>query len=269
MGSAMSFMHGFSEGGVYEAIIDAIVFNAAAIPAMFLGKTLQNSFRERGGWLDVGHGLFDSFFPWIFPPQPWQWVGLPADFPFQFDAGYQIFEELKKLIPGSQYLPDPYSALQNITDPEKSQEMLKEILRDPYKQIAKDILTPGKFCSDAVDITNNLLTNFQDIVQRGIGIQTPTIFSFHDGGTADRTGLAFLEKGERVIPFKGARSDENNISALIVEVKALRADLQNANSVINFNIEGNVIGDENAFNNFVKKIDYTLTKIRRREYGPS
>jgi len=36
--------------------------------------------------------------------------------------------------------------------------------------------------------------------------------------------------------------------------------------VINFNIEGNLIADENTFDEFVEKIDYRLTKLAGRRY---
>jgi hypothetical protein len=169
-GSGYSFLHGFYKGGLYGAIAEAIAFNATAIPSMFAGKYAGNKFMAEGGWVDVGHGFFDSLFGWL-PKLP--------KLPFM------------PHIPGLPMILQP----DIVTDPDKAKDMLLDIIRAPYEQVAKDLMTPGKYYSEPLSVLGNNLSN--------LGRITKDYFlpKFHDGTDyVPRTGLALVEEGEKIIP---------------------------------------------------------------------
>ncbi len=167
MGSGFSFLHGFmTKGGLLGGILEAIAFNATAIPSMFGSKFMADKFRAKGGWMeDIGYGFFDMI------PLP----RLPFDIP---------------LIPGLPGLLQPKSYL----DPQEGRRLILDLVRAPYEQIAKDILTPNKYWSEPIDLVGNLLHNIQNV---GENLLFP---KFHEGiDYVPRTGPAILERGERVI----------------------------------------------------------------------
>ena len=166
LGSGGSFVHGFSRGGIWGAIAEAIAFNATAIPTMFASKYAGNKFMSEGGWVDVGHGFFDMF---KLPKLP-------------FMPSFNI--------PGLPNILQP----SNVLDPEKGKAMLLDIVRAPYEQVAKDLLTPGKYFSEPLSVLGNNLSNLGRITKEYF------IPKFHEGTSyVPESGLAYLEKGERVV----------------------------------------------------------------------
>lgn len=168
-GSGGSFLHGFYKGGIWGAIAEAIAFNATAIPSMFAGKYAGNKFLGEGGWVDVGHGLFDIF---KLPRLPF----LP-----------------KFNIPGLPKFFQPNVVL----DPEAGKAMLLDIARAPYEQVARDLLTPGKYFSEPLNVLGNNLSNLGRITREYF------LPKFHEGGTVAQSGMASVEAGETIIPRGG------------------------------------------------------------------
>ena len=167
MGSAGSFLHGFAtKGGLIGGILEAIAFNATVIPTIFASKYAANKLLAKGGWMeDVGYGFFD-------------WIPLPK-LPFNIP-----------IIPGLPGLLQPKSYL----DPQEGRRLILDIVRAPYEQIAKDILTPGKYWSEPIDLVGNLLHNMKEI---GGNLLMP---KFHGGiDFVPQTGPAYLERGEKIV----------------------------------------------------------------------
>jgi hypothetical protein len=172
-GSGFSFLHGFYKGvsggplaGIIAGILEAIAFNATAIPLMFISKYAADKFRSEGGWMDVGHGFFD-FIPSIH---------LPFHIP---------------TLPGLPGFLQPNLDL----DMEEAKKMILDIVRSPYEQVAKDILTPNKYFSEPLAGIGNNLSNLYRISNN---LFMP---KFHGGiDYVPNTGPAMLEEGERVVP---------------------------------------------------------------------
>ena len=72
--------------------------------------------------------------------------------------------------------------------------MILDIIRAPYRQVAKDILTPGKFYSDAIAVAG---ANMSDFLRLNQAYFTP---QFQRGiDYVPQTGPAIVHEGERII----------------------------------------------------------------------
>jgi len=213
IGGAGSAIHGFIKGGgFYGAIAELITFFTVAIPAMFAGKFLANQFKAEGGMLDVGHGLRLPGLPRIFDPILAPLKGLPIIGPI----------------------------ITLTTDPEGAWEYIKNLIRLPLEQIAKDLVTPGIYYPSGIDTIKTIL--------KGI----PEVLGFQQGGILPRTGFFYGHGGERVLSKEDTRAYEG------------------AGITINsplIHIGGNLIADKQVFDDFVEDIEYALDKRSKRVYA--
>ena len=228
LGTLMSAAHGFYKGGPFGALAEAIMFNATAIPAMFVGKLAGNKFFKDGGPIDVGYG-FGSFFSSILSPIH---KIISAD-PIGKKIISPVYKTLFGILPHelADYLPeDPYTVMERISDPEFIQEILKKMLRTPYEQIAKDLLTPGRYTSNPIDTVSTMLNGLNDVTKAAFGMKKTPLDWFHDGTDfVPRTGVYHLDRGERVVDADTNRQLSRaggDSHELIAEIRALRADLQ-------------------------------------------
>ena len=90
-----------------------------------------------------------------------------------------------------------------MTDPKEAERVLREMIQQPYEQVAKDIMTPGKYYSDPIDVVTNNLKNLGKVWETFTGARLPGFRSGID--YVPQTGPAMLHQGERVI------SKEDNV----------------------------------------------------------
>ncbi len=187
IGCGASFLHGFlTKGGFWGGITEAIAFNATAIPSMFAGKYLSNQFKADGGWMDVGHG-WGSFFSSLVSP----FHGVTSALSSAFNATIGNLPGL------GQYIPNPFVLGQIMTDPKEAERVLREMIQQPYEQVAKDIMTPGKYYSDPIDVVTNNIKNLGHVWETFTGATLPGFRAGID--YVPQTGPAMLHQGERVI----------------------------------------------------------------------
>jgi len=157
LGTGFSFLHGFMHGGTFiTGITEAIAFCATAIPSMFISKYAGNKFRSEGGWIDEGHG-FGQGIGQIIRPFTKPLGGIT-------DSFSDLFKRTLGNLPGiGQYIPNPFALGQILQDPEKAQGMILEAIREPFKQVAKDILTPNKYYSDPLKVAEENLKSLKEL----------------------------------------------------------------------------------------------------------
>ncbi len=193
IGCGASFLHGFlTKGGFWGGISEAIAFNATAIPSMFAGKYLSNQFKADGGRIDVGHGWGDFLHT------------ITSPFHAVTSALSSVFNATIGNLPGlGQYIPNPFVLGQIMTDPKEAERVLREMIQQPYEQVAKDIMTPGKYYSDPIDVVTNNIKNLGKVWETFTGAKLPGFRAGID--YVPQTGPAMLHQGERVI------SKEDNV----------------------------------------------------------
>ncbi len=186
IGCGASFLHGLYKGGPWGGIAEAIMFNATAIPSMFIGKLLSNQFKAEGGWIDVGHG-WGSWWRRIF--DPFGWLGPLSN----------MFDSIKKMFPGfiSQYIPNPFRLGQLISDPKEMERVLREIIQKPYEQVAKDVMTPNKYYTDPLDTITSNIKNLGNVWNMLTDSKLPF---FYSGGLTPQAIIAGEKGPEWVVP---------------------------------------------------------------------
>jgi hypothetical protein len=153
---------------------------------MFAGKYLSNQFKADGGWMDVGHG-WGSFFSSLISP----FHGVTSALSSAFNATIGN-------IPGlGQYAPNPFRLGEIFTDPKEAERVLRNLIQGPYEQIAKDVMTPGKYWSDPINTVTSNITNLGKVWKEFTGAKLPF---FHSGiDFVPQTGPAYLERGEKIV----------------------------------------------------------------------
>jgi len=193
IGGGASFGHGFYKGGgPLSGLAEMALFFAEAVPTMFLTKLIGDKLHASGGWIDVPHGWFSD----VFDPG-----GVVSD----VTGGLR--DALVSITPGGlqSLIPrDPLEQAKLMSDPEYAKKMLLDLIRGPLEQTAKDLVTPGVFYSDPLDIISDILSNSKEVFEGLTGIEIPSFRSGTD--YVPRTGLAYVHQGEKITPAAGNKS---------------------------------------------------------------
>jgi hypothetical protein len=187
IGTLASAVHGFFKGFIPGAIAEAVAFNISAIGGAFGGKALSEGFglghAEGGPIKNVGYGFFDWLNPFDNPVT--RAIGLPDP---------------------EDYLPDwapkPGNALDTL-DPEYVLEKIKQVVREPYKQVAKDLLTPGVNWSGPIDGIVSSLKLLETLFKDSLGLGEKK----HSGGmVGSDERMIIAQTGEGILSRQGMRN---------------------------------------------------------------
>jgi len=163
--------------------------------------------------------------------------GLPSIFDPITDPLADVFAPILAPLEG---LPVIGPLITAITSPEGFWEMVKELIRLPLEQIAKDLVTPGIYAPRGIDTIKTILEGTKDLL------------GFEQGGILPHTGVFYGHGGERVLSKEDTRAYEGGGVTINTPL---------------IHIGGNLIADKETFNEFAEQIDYIITKRNKRTYA--
>jgi len=218
LGMMGAFGHGFYKGGPYAALAELAAFAAMSIGGGFTAKagfqTMGDIGYSRGGRIDVGHGPWDSFTGWVddrIGSDPW---GGMTDTLSSWNDILQSVPILGNLVHDM-----PWEIIDRL-DPQELLDMMMAQWRAPLKEVAQDLVEPGKYYTTGLGSISNIIEAATDWVKYTSGIDIEGLandlgVSFQNGTDyVPKDGMAYLHQGEAVIPA-GENRGGGNVVVLV------------------------------------------------------
>jgi hypothetical protein len=162
-------------------------FVGTAIALMFASKGMASAFKADGGWVREGH----------FFGGPLGFLDDVGDTLGDFFSGVGGFlADLPKK--AWDYIQDCFGWT---IDPDEVLDWVLAMLRAPFKQIAKDLVTPGKYWSNPIDIAGSLIGEAKDLIWDRFADCLAPIGVFALGPAA--APLMLLHGGSPHVPVSG------------------------------------------------------------------
>ena len=224
-GSLASAGYGFASGGPMGALGAMATFLGSTIAGSFAGKAANYAANKTGlwagggpipgyanqghfnvpgikdDWLKPGKGKpgFDDLFPGgNVPGIPDDWFNIPTN-------PDEAWDQLKDM--GKDVWNNIKDCVSDIIDWDDLGEWLLKMVRQPLKQVSKDMVAPGVYHPDGLKVIEDILGGGWKLIKEFIKEFVPSpkdILGCFETGTnyVPRDGAYYLHQGEAVVPAR-------------------------------------------------------------------